>query len=108
MPDASFCKLLAHDPGQWAHGGFGNIRHLKGGGVQLVAGAHAADDRRVHRHGPLHQRQLPRHSVDGIHNIVILRKVKGIRRLRGVENRIGSHLTVWIDVQHPPFARLHL
>ena len=29
MPDAPFAQLLAHDPRQRAHGGFGDIRHLK-------------------------------------------------------------------------------
>lgn len=43
-PDAPVPQLPAHDPGQGADRGPGNVRYLQKAGVQLVAGAQGGDD----------------------------------------------------------------
>ena len=101
MANAPLAQLLAHDPGQRAHGCFGDIRHLKPAGVQLVAGTHAADDGRSRRPCLLHHGKLGRYRVDGVHDIVKPGKIQTGRRVRSVKQVVHPDYRVGIDVQHP-------
>ena len=74
-----------------------NIRHLEGGGVQLIAGAHGADNGGARILCRLHQHQLAGDGVDGVHHIVILGKVKLLCSFRQVKGLNGAGNTIRID-----------
>ena len=58
--------------------------------------------------GPLHQLELSGDGVDGIHNIIILRKVELNRRLRQVKDGERPHHAIRIDIQNPLLRHIHL
>ena len=107
MFDAPFGQFLAHNPGQRAHGSFGNIGNLESGCIQLVSGAHAADDGGSDIHSPLHQLQFSSHRIDGIYNIIIPGKIKLLRRFREIEHLISADNTIRVDIQNASSGCLH-
>ena len=108
MHNSPLFQFLAHDACQRAHGGLGDVRHLKGRRVQFVAGPHGADDRGIRLCGTLCQKQLAGDGVDGIHDIVVLGEIKLIRRVRQIEAGIRPHNAGGVDVQHPLPCHIHL
>ena len=76
MVNAPLFQLPAHDPGQRIHFRFSQVRHLKAGGVQLISGAHGADDGHTGLFCLDHQRDLPRNGINGIHDVIILGEIE--------------------------------
>ena len=101
MADTPLAQFLSHDPGQGTYAGFGDVRHPEGGGIQLVAGAHGADDGDARLRRLLHQGELGGDGVHRVHNIVILPQVKFPGGVRQVEEGMGANLAVGIDLRHP-------
>ena len=93
--------FFAHDPCQRADGGFGNIRDLEQGRIQFVSGTHAAENGRSGSLGGGDQRQLGSNGVYGVHNIVILGKIKVVCGVGAIEDGAGGDMGIRIDGQHP-------
>ena len=93
-------ELAAHDLRQRANRRLIDVRHLKHCRIQLVAGAHAADDRRSCLFRLHDQRNLCRHSIDCVHDIRIARKIELVSRLRQIEALVYLHLAVRVDVEN--------
>ena len=108
MLDLPLAALGAHDLGQRADGSFVDIRHLKAGGVHLVACAHGTDDGRARLLGLDHQRNLAGDGVDGIHHVVVLGEIELVLRLRGEEGLVGRDLDVGVDLVDALFRHIHL
>ncbi len=81
--------------------GFVDVRDLKPRGVELVAGAHGADDGRACRLCLFHQRELALYGVDRVHDIIILRKIKGVRGFGQIKGMINRHPAIGVDVHNP-------
>ena len=96
--NAPLFQLPAHDPGQRIHFRFSQVRHLKAGGVQLIPGAHGADDGHAGGVAMGHQRQLGAHGVYCVHHIIVLVKGKIRRRFRQKEAVVLGDLGRRIDV----------
>ena len=58
--------------------------------------------------GPFHQLKLSGYGVNGIYDIVILRKIEPVRGIRQVEERIRAHRAGRIDIQNPVSCRVYL
>ena len=56
----------------------------------------------------LHQLQFARYRIDGIHNIIILGKVKLTGSFREIEHLVHPHQAIRIDIQNPPTCRFYL
>ena len=108
MPDAPVPQLPAHDPGQGTHGGFGNVRHLQKGGVQLVAGAQGGDDGDTPLPRLLDQVQLAGHQVDAVGDIVEFPGEKVLPVGGVIGGAQGVDPDVRVDVPAPPGRRLRL
>ena len=106
--DLPLAALGAHDLGQRADGGLVDVRHLKAGGVHLVARAHGADDGGARLLGLDHKGDLAGDGVDGVHHIVVLGKVELILRFGGEEGLVGRDLDVGVDVMDALFRHIHL
>ena len=106
--DAALAALRAHHAREWADGRFVNIRHAERRGVHLIARTHGADDGRAAAVRLLHERELARHGVDGVHDIIILRKVELLRRFGQVEHLMFSHDAVRVDRQNALLGDVHL
>ena len=108
MLDLPLAALGAHDLGQRADGGLVDVRHLKAGGVHLVARAHGADDGGARLLGLDHKGDLAGDGVDGVHHIVVLGKVELILRFGGEEDLVSRDLDVGVDVMDALFRHIHL
>ena len=69
--------------------------------IQLVSGAHAADDRNFTVDRPHDDLDLCRHRVHRIDHIGIFRKVELIRIFREIKALSDLDLGIWIDIQDP-------
>ena len=85
-----------------------DVRHLKHCRIQLIAGAHAADDRRSCLLRLHDQRNLCRHGIDCVHDVRIARKIELVSRLRQIEALVHLHLTVRVNVEDAVPHDLHL
>ena len=108
MGNTPLFQFLPHDPRQGAEGGLVDVRDLKSGGVQLVAGAHRADEGCTGGVGHLCQQELGGDGIDGIHHIVILGEVEFCCRIRQEEGREGTDLAVRVNGEDPLFGGIHL
>ena len=108
MVDALFPQPLPQHAGQGTGVGFCQIGDHKFGGIQLVAGAHAADDGRVHRLGAADQLHLGRNRVDGVNHIGKCRKIKGIGVFLAEKALPGLHDDGGVDVPDALCHDLHL
>ena len=108
MLDAALTALGAHNLGQRADGGLVDVRHLKAGGVHLVAGTHGADDGHTGLFCLDHQRDLPRNGINGIHDVIILGEIELILRLRSEERLVGGHFDVGVDIVDAFCGHIHL
>ena len=70
MENTAVSKLLAHDSGEMAALGFGDVRNFKLGWIQLVSGAHGADHGNAALHGGLNQAQFAGDQINGIYDKV--------------------------------------
>ena len=93
-------EFAAHDLRQRADRRLIDVRHLKHCRIQLVAGAHAADDRRSCLLRLHDQRNLCRHSIDCIHDIRIAGKIELVLCLWQIEALVHLHLAVRVDVEN--------
>ena len=105
--DAALATLGAHDLGQRADRGLVDIRHLKAGGVHLIARAHGADDGYACLFGLDDEGDLARHRVDGVHDVIVLGEIELILRLRGEEGLVGGDPDVGVDVVDPLLGHIH-
>ncbi len=83
---------------QRADRGFGKIADAEPGGVQLVAGAHAADNRNPRLLSPLNQQQLSRHGVHRVHDIIIVGEIKSLAGIRPIKQVENLRLAIWVDI----------
>ena len=100
-------QLFTHHPGQRTALCPADICHHKSGGIQFVPGAHGADELYLQIRAPLGQIQLGRHSINGVHHIVILGQVYRPAVFRQVEHSNGPHPALRIDIPDPPGHHLH-
>ena len=99
-PFTALSERRAHHTRQRTAAGLVDIGHAEAGRVELVARAHTADDGHARLLRLENQRDLGRHSVDGVDDIVVLRKIKLIRRLRQIEALVYAHIAVRVDLQN--------
>lgn len=98
LPDAAAAQLVAHNARERAKRGLIDVADLEGGGVQLVACAHAADDGGAGLVRLLDQLDLARYRVDGVNHVVVLRKIELGRRFGVVKRLVSVDHRVRIDV----------
>ena len=98
MGNAGGTQLAAHHPRQRAGIGFADIGGDQAVGVQLVAGAHAADDGHAECRGPPDQTELGGDGIDGVHDAVERRKIDGIGIFRQVKYRIFGDRNGGVDI----------
>ena len=106
--DAAFFELVAHDARKRTDGGLVDIRHLKGGGVHLVPGAHAANDGRAAALRLLDELELAGHGVDRVDDVIVLGKVELLRGLRCVKGLIRVDHGLRCDLKDALFGNVHL
>ena len=100
MLHAALAQLGAHDTGQRADRRLVDVGDLERGGVQLVARAHTADDRRA-RGLRLHdQCDLAGHGVDGVNDVVVPGKVELVGGVGRVECLVNVDVAVGVDLQN--------
>ncbi len=71
MPDPPPPQLPAHHPGQGTAPGFGQVRHLQQGGVQLVPGAQGGEDGDAPFLGLTDEIHLAGHQINAVHHAVV-------------------------------------
>ena len=108
MLNPPLAAFAAHHPGQGADRGVVDVRHLKAGGIQLVARPHGADDGHPRLFGLHHQGQLAGDGVDGVHHIAVLGEIKLSRGVGGVKGLVGPHHDVGVNVPNPGGGYVHL
>ena len=101
VSDPPLLQFPTHHPCQRAGVGPGDVGDVEPPRVQLVARAHGADDRHIVGPRLLHEAQLRRHGVDGIHHIVVFLEGKPIHVLRQHEALAHPDICLGIDLQHP-------
>ena len=72
MLHIALLQFSAHDAGERIDRGLIDIRDLKFRGIQLVAGAHAADDRRTGCLTGHDELDLRRHGINRIDDVIII------------------------------------
>ena len=87
MIHMAFAHLMPHDARQGTYLGVIDIRDAEGGGINLVSGTHAADDRHAGFLCCHDQVNLGGNGIDAVNHIVILGKVELIRGFRHVKVR---------------------
>ena len=108
MVDVPGPQLLAHDAGQRAAGGLGDIRHLQQRGVQLVAGAKCRQDGDTPQTSLLDQIQLAADQINGVHDVVVVGGEELVAVGRVVGGADGVYPQVGVDVQTAAGCRLGL
>lgn len=106
--DPLFFEFPAHDARERADRRFGKVGYFQPGRVELVAGAHAADDGDMKGNRPPDQSKLGGDGVDRVDDIIAAGKVEVPGVFRGIKHGIGRHRGMRVDGKDAFLHDVHL
>ena len=99
--DAPFFEFPAHDLRQGIDAGLIDVGYFKARRVQLVAGAHAADNRNLPFLRFFSQAQFAAHRIDGVYNIIIMTGKETVCHIGHIKILYTINCCLRIDIQNP-------